>query len=193
MYRRLPGSSASYAYPSRRRWQGPALAAGAGALVLILLLTLALSTNALLLFSSPKRSPSPLFIYGRPPRLLYDWTNPDLVDSLDERALARECEFDSPLDHLALWPALRNAAKLPAASPDGLLNVTSWSGQEGWHPLLLLIKEGEERFKAKLASQSQTLAEAEAEYSRRNDGRRPPVGFDVWYVRAKSPRLSGAS
>lgn len=183
MYRRLPGSSTSHAYPShRRRGIGPGLAAVAGSLVLGCVLAVVLSTNALLLFGSPDRSSSPLFIGGRSPRLLYDWTDPNLVDSRDERALARDCEFDSPLDHLDLWPALQNATGLPAASPNGLLNVTGWTNPEGWHPLLLLIKEGEERFKAKLASQSRTLAEAEAEYRRRNGGRRPPAGFEVWCV-----------
>lgn len=183
MYRRLPGSNTSHAYPSRsQRWLGPALVAGSGALLLGALLTIALSTNALLLFAPSDLTSSPLFIAGRPPRLLYDWTDPNLVDSQEERALARDCVFDSPLDHLALWPALQNASKLPAPSSNGLLNATGWSGPEGWHPLLLLIKEGEERFKAKLASQSRTLAEAEDEYRRRNGGRRPPSGFEVWCV-----------
>jgi hypothetical protein len=49
------------------------------------------------------------------------------------------------------------------------------------HPIPTLLTLGEERWASLLASQSQTLSEAVAEYEKRY-GRPPPRGFDEWWA-----------
>lgn len=49
------------------------------------------------------------------------------------------------------------------------------------HPISYLIKEAEEEWEAVLQRQSQTLFQAVVEYQRRYH-RKPPLGFDSWYV-----------
>lgn len=48
------------------------------------------------------------------------------------------------------------------------------------HPILTLIKRGEERWQAKLAKSSKTLEECVEEYRRRYN-RPPPFGFEKWW------------
>ncbi|KAM0752099.1 hypothetical protein T439DRAFT_200763 [Meredithblackwellia eburnea MCA 4105] len=52
------------------------------------------------------------------------------------------------------------------------------------HPIHLLIREGEQKWAAKLAKQSQTFQEAVQEYRKRYN-MAPPRGFDKWYEFAK--------
>ncbi|KLT43057.1 hypothetical protein CC85DRAFT_284814 [Cutaneotrichosporon oleaginosum] len=53
------------------------------------------------------------------------------------------------------------------------------------HPIPTLLTLGEERWASLLASQSQTLSEAVAEYERRYE-RLPPRGFDEWWAFAQA-------
>ena len=63
-------------------------------------------------------------------------------------------------------------------SEDGLLRVNPKSRK---HPVLELVEKAEENWQRKLDRASKTLEEAVAEYQRRY-GRRPPLGFDDWFV-----------
>lgn len=78
----------------------------------------------------------------------------------------------------------------PAGNPDhalgrhavtnGLLEVDLTLPADK-HPILQLIEDAQNEWDAKVARQSKTLAEAVAEYGRRNKGRKPPKGFDHWW------------
>lgn len=131
-----------------------------------------------------------------------DWTDPQLVDDPAERALARACRrlgadkaTDRPRSVLASLPfyealvASGNASLPGAVSASGLLlsPAPTAPGASGpWHPMLGLVQAGEAAYHARLASQSQTLEAARAEYSRRYAGRAPPPQFDVWWAFAEA-------
>ncbi|KAK4702828.1 hypothetical protein P7C70_g3392, partial [Phenoliferia sp. Uapishka_3] len=54
------------------------------------------------------------------------------------------------------------------------------------HPILALMADAKRKWARLQASQSSTFRQAVAEYVRRN-GRRPPKGFDKWYVTSQAP------
>lgn len=105
------------------------------------------------------------------------------------------CLFQDPLGHLpfanhippttssssSASPPLLSSSPLDVKSTQlsGILRVDE-SNEGQMHPMLLLIREGETKFMAKLKSQSSTLEDAVKEYERRNDGRSVPQGFDKW-------------
>ncbi|TFK25291.1 hypothetical protein FA15DRAFT_668662, partial [Coprinopsis marcescibilis] len=69
---------------------------------------------------------------------------------------------------------------------DGLLEVNP----DGPHPIFELMSKAEAKWKLKNKKASRTLKEACTEYQRRY-GRRPPKGFDLWwlYVKTSAVRL----
>ena len=70
---------------------------------------------------------------------------------------------------------------MESLGPMHLANTTS-------HPIAQLVKQADDQFKAKLARQSKTLAEATTEYRRRY-GIPPPPYFDVWFEVAKAKNI----
>lgn len=63
---------------------------------------------------------------------------------------------------------------------DGLLHLNDEARSAPTiHPILHLMQEAETKWQTKLASQSNTLAQAVATYKRKY-GRAPPLGFDKW-------------
>lgn len=67
----------------------------------------------------------------------------------------------------------------------GALLSSSVADGDDAHPITRLTDEAEEAYRAKLARQSQTLQDADAEYRRRHGGRAPPRGFDKWWAFAQ--------
>lgn len=70
--------------------------------------------------------------------------------------------------------------------PNGMLEMNP----DGAHPILELIKNGEDKWQKKLERASRTLEEAVVEYKRRYK-RAPPKGFDDWwnYVQENNVQL----
>ncbi|EAU89351.1 Cap3p [Coprinopsis cinerea okayama7 len=64
---------------------------------------------------------------------------------------------------------------------DGLLEVNP----DGPHPIFELMEQAEQRWKKKNEKASRTLKEACEEYERRYN-RKPPHGFDVWWIYVQS-------
>jgi hypothetical protein len=79
----------------------------------------------------------------------------------------------------------------PHLESAGTVDLRSWSSSSSSrntlvteHPILRLLADAEEKFRAKLTRQSRSLKEAVKEYKRRY-GRDPPKGFDAWWKFAK--------
>jgi hypothetical protein len=135
---------------------------------------------SLLLFAHVALSLRPA---STPRRTVHDWTDAALTDDPAEALTYQTCSLEaSPLEDLPFYDALKNTT-VPRAHGGNLRFHALDGGGEGlgWHPVLLLMKEGEERFKQKLARQSKTFEQAVGEYRRRY-GRSPPKGFDIWCV-----------
>ena len=100
-------------------------------------------------------------------------------------------DSDAALDFATLAPPPAATTERPKARPprtqaplakhqyrsDGLVETNL----DGPHPIYELISRAEQDWEAKLERASKTLDEAVAEYKRRYS-RRPPKGFDLWYV-----------
>lgn len=139
--------------------------------------------------SSSPGSPSSSSPHATWPESNAQTTHPRPPDApRDDRG---RCVFQDPLKHLAFAVTSSSPAEeheLGEASPldrrrtdeAGVLSVGREDETVGQHPMLGLIRQGEREFTTKVGRQSRTVAEARAEYERRNDGRSPPIGFDDW-------------
>lgn len=94
-----------------------------------------------------------------------------------------------------LFAARRDRTSLSSSSPHSKVRSNWFSVSPKWlpfsrqggdisvldeHPIPRLMADAEQKFKALLAKQSKTLAQAVAEYKKRY-GRDPPRGFDDWW------------
>lgn len=61
----------------------------------------------------------------------------------------------------------------------------TWTPKGPSHPILALLKEGEEKWDKKLSGQSKTIEEAVEKYTKKWN-RNPPKGFDRWWNFASS-------
>lgn len=109
--------------------------------------------------------------------LLFVWDG-DQLEGLSLPGLSAPT-IASPLADPSSPPAADAARSHPI--DHGLLTV-DLNLPAAQHPIYQLIARGQAEWAAKNARQSTTLAGGVAEYRRRNDGRHPPKGFDLWWA-----------
>lgn len=122
------------------------------------------------------------------------WDSEAVIDRPAEFDEDGQCLFLSPYDALsaeekrrAEWLVLEEVSagvvRAKPGSEGGSGNGTRPEGTS--HPILALLKAGEEKWKHKMSSQSQTIEEATEKYIKKWN-RNPPKGFDKWWHFASS-------